>query len=72
VGAARALRDIGVGAPIIALTADAFEEDRQACLAAGMDDFLTKPLVPTTLKAALRRWTRVGWTQPGARAKLAS
>lgn len=72
VGAARALRDVGVGAPIIALTADAFEEDRQVCLAAGMDDFLTKPLVPTTLKAALRRWTRVGWTQPGARAKLAS
>lgn len=57
IGAAQALRAMGVRAPIIALTADAFEEDRRACLAAGMDDFLAKPLAPGDLRAVLRRWT---------------
>lgn len=57
IGAARALRGMGVKTPIIALTADAFEEDRRACLAAGMDDFLAKPLAPNALRALLRRWT---------------
>ena len=44
--------------PIIAMTAGALAEDRQRCLAAGMDDYLTKPIDPDQLRAALHRWTR--------------
>jgi PAS domain S-box-containing protein len=46
--------------PIIALTANAFEEDRQRCLAAGMDDFITKPLNLPRLLAAFENLHRDG------------
>ncbi len=42
--------------PIIALTAAAFEEDRDRCLAVGMDAFLTKPINLTELAAMLEHW----------------
>jgi len=55
--ATRAIREGGDRTPIIALTANAFAEDRKTCLDAGMDDHLVKPLEPDALRMALARWT---------------
>ncbi len=67
---AKRLRASGIETPIVALTANAFEDDRHACLAAGMNDFLVKPLSPDALRAALARWSAARWTKPPARAKV--
>lgn len=42
--------------PIIALTANAFADDRDRCLAAGMDDYLAKPFDVQQLQAVVQRW----------------
>ena len=56
--ATRRIRQLPNGAtiPIIAMTANAFAEDRQRCLAAGMNDFVTKPFEPEHVFATLLKW----------------
>jgi CheY-like chemotaxis protein len=49
--------------PIVALTANAFAEDRQRCLAAGLDDYLAKPFDKHELLAMIERWRARGPTQ---------
>jgi len=53
--AIRALGGARASLPIIAMTANAFEEDRQACLAAGMDDYVAKPIDVEHLARAIAR-----------------
>ncbi len=59
--------DIGT-VPIVALTANAMIGDREKCLSAGMDDFITKPVKKAQIVEALTKWLPVTRTTPQARA----
>src|SRR5439155_20787772 len=58
--ATRRIRETEAGTgqrvPIVAVTAHAMEADREACFEAGMDDFLTKPVMMESLRAVLDRF----------------
>ena len=63
----RGLSNVGRTLPIVALTANAFDDDRNACFDSGMNDFMTKPVSAEELSEKVR-----DWTSPEAKERLAN
>ncbi len=62
---AAALRSLRLETPIVALTANAMPGDRARCMAAGMNDYISKPVKVTELRGVLERWASVRAMQTG-------
>ena len=56
----RALPNVPKSLPIVALTANAFDDDRNACFDSGMNDFMTKPVSAEELQDMVNQWARKG------------
>lgn len=54
--AARKLRDLGLTTPIVGVSAAVMAEDRERCIEAGMNDYISKPVSPKTLTNVLEKW----------------
>jgi CheY-like chemotaxis protein len=54
----RGLSEDAALVPIVAVTANAFQSEREKCFSSGMDDYLTKPVDKERLREAVRRWAR--------------
>ena len=56
--ATRRIRQLPAGrrVPILAMTANSFDQDRQRCLEAGMDDFIAKPVAPEHFYGRVLKW----------------
>ena len=59
-------RGLGEHVPIVGITAHALDSDREACLASGMDDYLSKPISPELLMRKIEQWS-AGFSRSAAR-----